>query len=266
MNPTIAIQDVLIPHREVVRDIDACREAGIEPIRFGLIPFSDIISTDDNADLKRPAVPFGSTKLIKLWLQDKTPPWWRVFYHPGNFDWCIWAKAIGKNALNGPTMGRVCTLEAVQDLEWKERIFVKPTTDLKAFAGMVLSPGETIRGRLAQSTQDSSLSDQQPIIWAPWQEILCEYRCFMHKGELIDASRYKTGERADHKPVDDIERNHLRVVAKELAECFIPARFYAVDLAFMPSGHHKVVEYNCLNCSGRYAVDRGKLLRAVLND
>ncbi len=264
MTPAIAIQDVLVPHREVVRDIDACRSIGIEPIRFGLIPFSDVISTDDAADLERPCVPFGSTKIIKLWMQGKTPSWWRVFYDDAKFDWNTWAKAIGKYALNDPTMGRVCTLEAVQDLKWKDRIFVKPTTDLKAFAGMVVNPGETIRGRLAQATQDSSLSDQQPIIWAPWQGIEREYRCFMRERTMIDASRYKTGERADHKPVTDDERWRLRTFTNEVAQRFSPALFYAMDVAIMASGEMKVVEYNCVNCSGRYETDRAKLFKAVL--
>lgn len=264
MSLTIAIQDVLVPHREIVRDIDACRAVGIEPIRFGLIPFSDVISVDHAVDLHRPCVPFGSTKLIKLWLQAMTPKWWRVFYSPQHFDWIVWSKAIDKYALNDPTMGRACTLEAIQDLRWKEPIFVKPTADLKAFAGMVVNPGETIRERLAQATQDSSLSDHEPIIWAPWQEIDCEFRCFMGERTLIEASRYKTGDRADHKPVTDDERWRLRTFCNEVAQLFAPALFYAMDVAIMANGQMKVVEYNCINCSGRYEIDRSKLFKAVL--
>ena len=237
---------------------------GFEPVRFGLIPFSDVISADDPDELLRPAVPFGSTKLIRLWLEDKTPLHWRVFYDTAKFDWRTWAPAIGEFALNDTTMGRVTELGAIKDLKWKQPVFVKPTSDLKAFAGMVVEIGETVAERLAMATQDSSLSDEQPVLWAPHQEIICEYRCYMRGRTMIEASRYRTGLRADHKAVDEIERSHLRIVANEIAERFTPAIFYAMDLAFMPTGSVKVVEYNCINCSGRYEIDRAKLFKAVL--
>lgn len=93
----VAVQDVLVPHREVVRDIDACRAIGIEPIRFGLIPFTDIISADDPADLEKPAVPFGSVKIIRLWMEGKTPKGWRIYYDATAFDWRHWARLIGNS-------------------------------------------------------------------------------------------------------------------------------------------------------------------------
>ncbi len=100
---TIAIQDVLVPHREIVRDIEACRSIGIEPVRFGLIPFTDIISADDPADLEKPAVPFGSVKIIRLWMQGNTPKGWRIFYDAERFDQRYWGAKIGKLALNDAT-------------------------------------------------------------------------------------------------------------------------------------------------------------------
>ena len=265
MTPTIAIQDVLVPHREIARDIDACRAVGIEPIRFGLIPFSDVISSDDPADLERPAVPFGSTKLVKLWLAGKTPEVWRVYYSAQNFDQRYWLSQIGELALNGPSMARFTELGVIKDTVWKQPVFVKPTDDLKAFAGMVLEAGETIAGRLAQATQDSSLSDTQTVLWAPRQEIVCEYRCYMKApGQLIDASRYRTGPRADHKPVIREERAILKAFVRRLAERYEPHRFYVVDIGLMPNRSHRVIEYNCINCSGRYESDRGKLFKAVM--
>ena len=97
---TIAIQDVLVPHREIMRDIEACRSMGIEPVRFGLIPFTDTISTDNPDDLLQPAVPCGSVKLIRLWLDGKAPAGWRVFYDEDNFDQRTWGPKLGKLALN----------------------------------------------------------------------------------------------------------------------------------------------------------------------
>lgn len=259
---TVAIQDVLIPHRELLRDLDACKEAGIVPIKFGLIPFSDEITSDD--DLDQNAVPFGSVKLIRLWQQRKTPKGWRVYYDERKFDQRTWMHAVPYAALNNPSMARLATLGAIKNDRWKTAVFVKPTDDLKAFAGMVVEPGETIAERLAQTTQDSRLVDDQPVIWAPRQDIECEFRCWMHDDHLIEASRYRTGLRADHKAVTPEERAILQAVTSEIAEDFAPAMFYVVDIAFMPNGERRVVEYNCINCSGRYEADRGKIFNAII--
>lgn len=258
---TIALQDVLIPHGELVRDMEACRSASITPIRFGLIPFSDEITSDD--DIHQNAVPFGSTKLIKLWRESKTPKGWRVFYDERRFDQRMWMEAISFAALNRPGMARVTELGAIKDVAWKEAVFVKPTNDLKAFAGMVVEAGETISERLAQGTQDSSLSDTQSVIWAPRQDITCEFRCWMHDDYLIDASRYRTGPKADPRVVSADERAMLRDVTAYLAKVFMPAMFYVVDIAVLPNGKRRVVEYNCINCSGRYESDRAKLFKAI---
>lgn len=261
---TIAIQDVLIPQREIERDLAACREAGIEPVRFGLIPFSDEITCDNPEDLKRPAIPFGSVKLIRLWQQGKTPAGWTVFYDFVKFDQRVWLATIGEAALNGPKMTRFTELGAIKDCVWKVPVFVKPTNDLKAFPGMVVNAGESIGSRLAQATQDSSLTDEQPILWAPIQEIACEFRCYMHDDQMIEASRYRTGLRADHAKVSDYDRSRLRDFTGHLAARFIPARFYAVDVAFMPDNTTKVVEYNCINCSGRYEANRAWLFKQMV--
>ena len=260
--PVIALQDVLIPHSELVRDLKACADAGINPVTFGLIPFSDEITSD--CDIHVNAVPFGSVKLVRLWQQRKTPKAWRVFYDEERFDQRTWAKAIGDTALNGPLKMRETVLGAVKDTKWSEPVFVKPANDLKAFAGMVVNTGETIAQRLAEGTQDSSLQDDQPIIWAPRQEIECEFRCWMHDDYMIEASRYKTGQKADHRPVSEDERLMLANKTAQIASWFTPHMFYVVDIAVMLNGDKRVVEYNCFNCSGRYAADRAKIFKAVL--
>lgn len=182
---------------------------------------------------------------------------WEIPYDVPN------CRLIGNWALNDTTLGRVTTLGAIKDARWKQSVFVKPTNDLKAFAGMVIEAGETIAERLAQATQDSSLSDEQPVLWAPRQDIECEFRCYMHKTDLIASCRYRTGLKADHKLTTPEEHERLRDFVSWV---YAPARFYAVDVAMMPDGTLRVVEYNCINCSGRYEIDRGKLFTAMMDD
>ncbi len=131
---------------------------------------------------------------------------------------------------------------------------------------MVVEAGQTIRERLAQMTQDSSLSDQQPILWAPIRRIEREFRCWMRGDELLQASQYKTGARADHRPVDGYDIYSVEAAAKDCAAHFTPAAFYCVDLGEVAPHDFRVVEYNCINCSGRYEIDRGNLFRAMLGD
>lgn len=260
MEPTIAIQDVLVPHREVVRDLEACSRADIKPITFGLIPFSDEITGD--FDRTVPAIPFGSTKLIKLWMQGKTPKGWCVFYNEENFDQRYWAPLIGDLALN--PYFEMARLGNVKEHTWPTAMFVKPTNDLKAFAGMVVEVGESIAERLAALTTDINLTDEQSIIVTPAVEIECEFRCFMQGPYLIEASRYKTGTRATHVVVTEDECEGLKTFTTRLAARFMPAKFYVVDVALMPNGSMRVVEYNCVNCSGRYEIDRAALFKRML--
>jgi len=135
---TVAIQDVLVPHAEIARDLDACSKSGINPVRFGLIPFTDDITCDDPEDLDRDAIPFGSVKIIRLWQQNKVPKSWHIFYDARTFDQTIYGPVLGFSlGLNYDHDTQL--LGTVKHKTWKSPVFVKPANDLKAFAGMDLA-------------------------------------------------------------------------------------------------------------------------------
>jgi len=259
MTLTVAIQDVLVPHTEVVKDLEACARIDMQPVCFGLIPFSDEITCETEGGLDKPAIPFGSTKLIKLWLQKKAPKNWHIFYDPQTFDQSVYGPLLDDLALNADP--DVKLLGEVKHLKQHVTpLFVKPASDLKAFAGMVIEPGQSIAERLAETTQDCSLSDSEQIIIAPTQIILEEFRCYMRGPRMMGASRYKTGNRPTCAPVTNDEHEELWMFAYVVAKKWVPAAFYALDVARTPTGF-KVVEFNCINCSGRYAADRGRLFK-----
>lgn len=262
MTATIAIQDVLVPHVEVVKDLAACAAVGIKPIQFGLIPFSDEVTLNEPDD--RPAIPFGSTKLVRLWLDGKLPKGWTIFYDEQAFDQRHWGTIISDLALNSGA--RPSCYGAMKDRQAPTRSFVKPATDLKQFAGLLLEEGETLAARLSLQTTDMHLTDDTPVIVAPFQEIVTEFRCFVRasdvgNAEIIEIGRYKTLGRSDQSKPNEQEFDKIRAVVS--ATRYDPAPFYVVDVAILQDGSAKIVEYNCINCSGRYGIDRGKLFQAL---
>jgi hypothetical protein len=258
MTATLALQDVLIPHSEFLRDMEACERVGLNPIRFGLIPFTDDITGD--IDAPGPIVPFGSTKIIRMAMQGKLPPSWHVFYDEFAFTQPEWAAVIGEAALNYDAVWT--RLSQVKSADFTHQTFVKPATDLKAFAGMIVYPGETIEGRLSQTQTDHTLSEHEIVCLAPIKKILSEYRCWVIGEKVVGASRYRDNGRAETSPVEGETLVALSNFIEGLR--FSPSRAYVVDVADTPDGP-KVVEYNCINCSGRYAVDRGALFIAILD-
>jgi len=262
---TVAIQDVLVPHAEVLKDLSACKDAGISPICFGLIPFTNDVSVADEADLAREAVPFGSTKLIRMHLEGKLPKGWKVFYDEHAFDQRHWGTLLGSLALNGDATHHL--YGNIKDWRCGGRTFIKPANDLKAFAGLIVEEGETLAERIAQQTTDMHLTGETPVILAEIQEINSEFRCFVngddHWSTILGMSCYREDGKPNARTPTDSER--IRLMDAIVDTKYAPAPYYVVDFAFMADGSTKVVEYNCINCSGRYAIDRGKLFKAMMD-
>lgn len=246
----IAIQDVLVPASEIDADFAAAKSGRIDHFGFGLIAFSNEVTGD--FDRNGAAVPFGATKLIRMWRDGHLPPHWRIWYDEGGFDQANWSHKLGDLALNASAT--VTTLGAIATATWSEPMFIKPTRDLKAFAGQLLAPGESIAERLATLTTDSSLTPGEPVLMAPNVEVEREYRCWVIGGLLCATSLYADHGRRSVAPTTLDEHNWLAGVHDAIRRRHAPAPCYVVDIA--SNGGGRVVEFNCFNCAGRYAADR----------
>lgn len=236
---------------------------GVEPIFYGLIPFSDeVTGAEPFADYDQ-VIAYGSTKLIRLWQKGVMPKGTTLFYHEPSFDQFNYTRLIPKKLLlNGDAM--FTTLGRIKDTSFGRQVFIKPTRDLKAFAGLFVEKGRTPAEVIFSFPQDSSLTDDETVLVAPMQHIVKEFRCFVVDGKIIDTSIYKVGSKVIYVVPTEHERQMVADFFKEVSAHYEPHHAYVVDFALLESGKMVLIEYNCLNCSGMYTVDKSKVFSALI--
>jgi len=255
--------------QELMENQLALQSIGVhDPIWFGLIPFSDeIVELEKFYEYDR-VIMLGSTKMLKMRERGVLPHSAVVNYDPLAFDQAFYHKALGKLLLNSHAF--FARFGTIRDVPVTAPVFIKPTRDLKAFAGTIVEEGQTPYAAIfGKSIQDSSFSDHPND-----EQVLCatlvdgmerEYRNFVVDGKLITSSVYKIGAKITYERLTPSEVRDVTSFFNVVKLHYAPARNYVVDFVRMTDGSFKVIEYNCLNCAGMYACDRPKLFQALLN-
>lgn len=265
MNKTIAIQVTNIRYNseeQLLEYKSACEKLNIDPIYFGLIPFSNEITGAERFSDYASVIPFGSIKIVKLWMQGLLPKSTKIFYDNIRFDQYYYAGFLPGRILN---VGSNTFLGAIKDRVYPDGCFVKPTKDLKAFPGLLIPPGGTIAEELSKSQQSSDLTDEEIVLVAPIQIIQQEYRCFIVDGKFISGSTYKVASEVRWKPLTAAEEDELSDYFQIIKALYEPSKAYVIDFARMDNNELKVIEYNCINCAGMYCADRAKVFQALLD-
>ena len=82
----------------------------------------------------------------------------------------------------------------------------------------------------------------------------------MIDGEVVTGSTYrKDGYRSVFHPVSSVAFDYARFAVKE----WMPNPTIVIDIARTREGEYKVIEFNCINSSGVYNSDVGKLVDAL---
>ena len=263
MRKTIAIQVTNVREESLLADKQALYEIGIEPIYFGLIPFSDEVTGADSFDSFDEVITFGPVKALKLWQRGLMPKSSIFFYDRDAFDQWQYRVRLGKHLLNYDAS--YARLGSIKNKPLPVASFVKPTSDLKAFAGIQVEAGGTVAQALSGATQDNSLSDDELILIAPLHHIAHEYRSFVVNGEIVDTCSYRScGRLKWDKSIPD-EKKAIVTFHDGIADMYRPHHTYVMDTAMLSSGEFKVIEYNCLNCSGKYECNRADIFKALLS-
>ena len=266
----IALQDTQIEYREFEESGDALQELGEQVDVFGLRPFTD---TFYHEPFTEPTVLFGSTKLVKMWVKGVLPTNSVVFYDPERFDQAYYHQYLKRYLLN----------ETVSFLPYgklKNRyldcsVFIKPSTDLKLFKGTVLFKCDNTIGSELESQLmiDTDLNDDSMLLYTTniiTHTIICEYRAFVVNHEIIDICRYMENGRVAPLVIPIDTYNWIVSFIQHIQKIYEPHAHYVIDVASVREHidspvELKVVEYNCINCSGNYAIDRKKVFQAILD-
>jgi hypothetical protein len=180
-----------------------------------------------------------------------------------NHDYEVYSKYYRDNLLNwgGVVM---CFTDTLPGTDEYDMFFARPTEDTKVFFGQVFmrhSWGEYVAHCISNDTA-TIIEKETKVLVAPLQTIYQEIRCWVVDGKVITISQYKLGTRVVSINLDnDVEAFSF---AQSMVDIYQPARAFCIDICRTPNGF-KIVEINCINCSGFYAMDFSKLLQALEN-
>lgn len=149
----------------------------------------------------------------------------------------------------------------IKDVVMQEDTFFKPTTDLKDFGGLIVKSGNTLEQSVSTAMHKSNWQNCEVMYTTDLVEIIVEYRFFFVNNTLITGSRYIQNQKLS---LQQLSESDLKCAESWLKGYVPDSSFnFVVDVAKLADNTYKIIEYNCLNCSGLYAADVLKLVAAI---
>lgn len=166
-----------------------------------------------------------------------------------------WAQEFGNRALNGS--GALFPASAIGVmLAVGGPQHIRPDMVEKAFTGGVYDEAKW------DSMVESRKLPADTMCWiSPLREIFAEWRCWVVGGEVIEISQYR---QLNAMKVERTESSLMFMAAQTLADVYVPTQCVVLDMALTNDGY-KIIEFNPINCSGWYAADVDRVLKAWMN-
>ena len=156
--------------------------------------------------------------------------------------------------------------EADPEKKGLKKFFIRPIKDSKSFTGQVMTVEEfeVWRKRLYELPKDefSTVTLNTIICYSSIKPIDFEVRFFIVDGKPVTWSEYKNGNTVAYKEhVDEYIVDYVKrlIGNPDLSQ---PEKAYVLDIA-VTDGIPKVLETNCINAVGLYAIDTQKLVMAI---
>lgn len=270
MKPKFAVQVTSVHDDEIHRIVNALKAIDADYATFGLIPFSDEITNIEAFENAKVVIPLGSTKLVSMYQRYKLPDHWRVFYSQMMLDQLYARAFLGGELLNA--LAWIEPFSAVRTMQFEKPMFVKPTNDLKLFGGLVLEPGQTLDDAL-RKTMHQEIHDHEAIMVAHPQQLGREFRLAIVDDHIVGISQYRdrghlSARELSLEEVDMLLGESIYTYFEKLRDFDLPApRAYAMDICEVLTDdgpQWRVVECNCFNACGLYAMDRTHVYKAII--
>lgn len=251
---TWAIQSSGVEATNTQLAMDACFELGAPYIDLGLIPFTDKIVGYDQLDMAVDYFFYGNTKLVEL--INKTFFRHGLFYDSRTFNVAAW------NIYRDDMLNQDARITTVWNfLNTEGTFFVRPLHDLKSFAGQVVFDDESKSDWFNKTSYSGTMFNAGTYVaYSEPKNIAAEIRAFIVRGKVITASWYRTDGRLQYMPI--YEHQKVMIELQKMADKWLPLDTVAMDVALV-DGCAKVIEFNCINCSGFYASDVKKLIQTI---
>lgn len=177
-----------------------------------------------------------------------------------NHDYEVYSKYYKNYLLNNDALVISFNDHIPSDDKWT-MFFARPTKDTKIFSGQVFmrhSWYEFVDDCL--SNESINIEPNTKIVIAPLKEIQQEIRCWVVNGKVITTSQYKIGRRIHYQNMD--HESEIINFAQKMVDIYQPAKAFVIDICRI-NNEFKIVEINCINCSGFYDMNFQKLLIAL---
>jgi hypothetical protein len=192
---------------------------------------------------------YGSTGLLQRLRE--SPQWAASVYGDKiSLDQRHWYEHRAPDMLNATF--ELMTLQQLRETSKGKTFFVRPVVDQKAFAGQVVQGGDLAglyRGRKGEVREhrDDLLVAVSPLI----PTICAEYRLVVKGHRIRLGSQYR---KDGHLDIQRDVPAEILAKAQVLADGWLPADFIVMDVAVMPDGDVRIIEFNSVHSSGLYAI------------
>lgn len=270
------VQTSNLNNQDISKTYNALNELGYSVLDFGVIPFEDTITNLDNiyessgcnytmrcgtkvlkilSNLKdtstiNSGVTLGGSDFVDALINS-------VDYNENLFDQKYYSNKDIPLLNSG---GEYHLIKDVLDHSFTNDKFIKPSKDLKSFAGGILNKGQKVFEFIESVGYQRSFIDEYVLI-SPVVDTGSEYRFFIIEDRVVACSRYFRNGKIDVSSVVPLDYINI---ANEMALLYKPSNLFVMDLAFTSLGVY-IVEYNCWNVSGFYDSDTIKLFSEVNN-
>lgn len=201
---------------------------------------------------------FGSIKLAYVATQQNWNP---GSFYGGNHDFSIYSEFYKDNLLNYD-----CQIQKLSDtIEWlpNEMKFIRPCMDSKIITGSIFTKIKWEDKLIELDNNPFFTKDRfnDLIQIGSVKKIYKEARIWIVDGQVVTSSYYRYGTNVEW--TENVEPEGLKF-AQSMADLYQVADAFVMDICLTPDGW-KIVEINCINCSGFYKGDMQKVLIALEN-
>lgn len=252
--------------------VTALIEKNIPYVTVGLIPFTSEISGLDQIDFNNTQTPiniYGSCKFIRLCTEQVPQIKNRVFFDYSSFNHFAYSRECRDNLLNNINVkGVVCSIDELLKKWYPRKLkyprFVRPMMDLKPFAGSLVPKGTLLDDWFVDRFGTKDYNKHQMVYAGLPINILAEYRFFIVNRKIVTGCRYRLN--GDLKSAKGVPSAARKLVKQQIKE-WLPHDNCVVDVCSIDGNfekvEYKIIEFNCINCSGFYACDVGAVVDAL---
>lgn len=190
-----------------------------------------------------------------------------VFFTENNYDYVKFAKEYGNDFINNDLK----QIKFKDLFELNLPYFIRDAFGHNIIKGKVKKTNEEFlqlySSNFGRSLGKNKIDDDYPMVVARPKNIESEYRFFVVKNRIITASMYMFNGQFWIKNIDDISdslNNKLWNYAQKMIQKYSPDESFVIDIAILENTEMKVLECNCINCSGFYSIDIDKLVKTLV--